>query len=176
SRINSVSYKIKELELELKGQVVYSEQIKIMCNINLQNEELTSKTSNNWQLSDIFVKASSAITEGVLTLITAGFLQWKENIKRWYDTNNGIKQMPTLLLIYPGNIEKYLSPAFTHLGLVHGPKLTCREQLGKRTRKGEDDIEVSATKDKTVNISSDEYVYSTANNRNKIFNDGNFGI
>ena len=68
-------------------------------------------------------------------------------IKRWYDTTMAsvknyeneydvilvlftnrtctgtidIEEMPQLILIYPENIEKYLSPTFAHRGLVNGP-------------------------------------------------------
>jgi hypothetical protein len=79
-------------------------------------------------------------------------------IKRWYDTTMAsvknyeneydvilvlftnrtctgtidIEEMPQLLLIYPKNIENYLSPTFAHRGLVSGPSendyLYCNEK------------------------------------------------
>ncbi len=224
SSIDSVNYKIQNLELKLKRQEDDDKISKIGHEIKLREQELTSHRNNKWQLSDIFRGALGADTllqrkvklrhlkvftekerflvktddvarfdksvlcddnvtrslekgifrcyqgnanidhrwildsddegkklaifsqikyseRGVTTAIsTPAIKDWYDktmksvnNYKNEYDvvlvlfTNRkctgkiNIETMPHLLLIYPENIEKFLSPTFAHRGLVDGP-------------------------------------------------------
>ncbi|GET52487.1 hypothetical protein GLOIN_2v1805244 [Rhizophagus irregularis DAOM 181602=DAOM 197198] len=224
AKINSIKYKINELELEQKKQEEICEIAKINRKIDLKKQELNNQINNYWQLSDIFRGVKGADTllqrrvqlrqlkvfiekekflqltddiakfdksvlcdDNVIRPFNGGvfrcyqgcanidhrwafdsadsgknlaiFSQIKYSerdsttelstpaIKRWYDTTMesvknykndydvvlilftnqkctgklNIEAMPQLLLIYPENIEKYLSLAFAHRSLVDGP-------------------------------------------------------
>ncbi|GES82614.1 hypothetical protein GLOIN_2v1805244 [Rhizophagus clarus] len=62
SRINSVNYKIQQLELKLEEQNDYDEILNTKLEIEVQKKELAHQENSNWKLSDIFRGALGAET------------------------------------------------------------------------------------------------------------------
>ncbi|CAB4440400.1 unnamed protein product [Rhizophagus irregularis] len=62
AKINSIKYKINDLELEQKKQEEIYEICKINRKIDLKKQELNNQINNNWQLSDIFRGVKGADT------------------------------------------------------------------------------------------------------------------